>query len=210
MHSGVAMCPTDYAIRPDDLTPAIEERGFEALWVPEHPHIPASRRSPWPGGPDLPRDYWHCFVALTAAAIVTTRLKLGTSICLVIERDPIVTAKEVASLDRLSNRRFFGIAGGSTLRPRGDQAAMVAGGAMLLESPGREMHLPEVDARIRYAALRGCSSSVARTGGAVEGTLGTGEPGSQSDSRAFLGCSDLHGCVTSSTRSQMGRATATR
>ncbi len=116
MDFGVVMFATDYAIRPDELGRALEERGFESLWVPEHTHIPASRRSPWPGGPNLPREYWHSydpFVALTAAATVTTRLRLGTGICLVIERDPITTAKEVASLDRLSGGRFiFGIGGG--------------------------------------------------------------------------------------------------
>jgi len=116
MNFGVVMFATDYAIRPDELGRALEERGFESLWIPEHTHIPASRRSPWPGGPNLPREYWHSydpFVALTAAATVTTRLRLGTGICLVVERDPITTAKEVASLDRLSNGRFiFGIGGG--------------------------------------------------------------------------------------------------
>jgi len=116
MHFGIAMFPTDYAIAPHDLARAVEERGFESLWLPEHTHIPASRRTPWPGGGDLPRDYWHTydlFVALTAAAMATTRLKVATGICLVIERDPIITAKEVASLDRLSNGRLiFGIGGG--------------------------------------------------------------------------------------------------
>jgi probable F420-dependent oxidoreductase len=110
------MFPTDYAIRPDELARALEERGFESLWVPEHTHIPASRRSPWPGGGDLPKDYWHSydpFLALTAAAMATSRLRLGTGICLVIERDPIITAKEVATLDRLSDGRvIFGIGGG--------------------------------------------------------------------------------------------------
>jgi probable F420-dependent oxidoreductase len=116
MKYGAVMFPTDYAIRPDDLARAMEERGFESLWVPEHTHIPASRRSAWPGGPNLPRDYWHCldpFVALGTAAAVTTRLKLGTGICLVIERDPITLAKEVASLDWASRGRvLFGIGGG--------------------------------------------------------------------------------------------------
>jgi probable F420-dependent oxidoreductase len=110
------MFPTDYAIRPDNLARALEERGFESLWVPEHTHIPASRRSPWPGGGELPRDYWSTydpFVALMLAAAVTKRLRLGTGICLVVERDPITTAKEVATLDRLSGGRFlFGIGGG--------------------------------------------------------------------------------------------------
>jgi probable F420-dependent oxidoreductase len=113
---GVAMFATDYALAPQDLARALEERGFESLWLPEHTHIPASRRSPWPGGADLPKDYWHThdlFVALTAAAVATTRLKVATGICLVIERDPIVMAKEVASLDHLSNGRvIFGIGGG--------------------------------------------------------------------------------------------------
>ncbi len=113
---GVYMFSTDYAIRPDDLARALEERGFESFWVPEHTHIPASRRSPWPGGPTLPQEYWHTydpFVTLTLAASVTTRLRVATGICLLVERDPITTAKEVASLDRLSNGRFiFGIGGG--------------------------------------------------------------------------------------------------
>ena len=113
---GVSIFATEYAIRPDDLARALEERGFESLWLPEHTHIPASRRSPWPGGPNLPKEYWHTydpFVALTAAALATTRLRVATGICLIIERDPITTAKEVASLDQLSGGRFiFGIGGG--------------------------------------------------------------------------------------------------
>src|SRR5438093_4679683 len=116
MQCGIAMFATEYAIRPDDLARALEERGFESLWIPEHTHIPASRKSPWPGGPNLPREYWYSydpFLALTAAATVTNRLRLATGICLVIERDPITTAKEVATLDRLSGGRFiFGIGGG--------------------------------------------------------------------------------------------------
>jgi probable F420-dependent oxidoreductase len=113
---GIVMFATHYAIRPDELARATEERGFESLWVPEHTHIPVSRRSPWPGGSNLPKEYWHSydpFVALSVAATATTTLKLGTGICLVIERDPITTAKEVASLDHLSGGRFlFGIGGG--------------------------------------------------------------------------------------------------
>ena len=116
MDIGAMMFVTDYSIRPDELARQLEERGFESMWVPEHTHIPTSRISPWPGGPDLPEMYWHTydpFVALTAAAAVTTNLKLGTGICLMIERDPITTAKEVASLDLISNGRFiFGIGGG--------------------------------------------------------------------------------------------------
>jgi probable F420-dependent oxidoreductase len=116
MDYGVVMFPTEYSIAPDELARELEERGFESLWLPDHTHIPASRQSPWPGGPELPRDYWSnfdMFLSLAAAAAVTKRLKLGTGVCLVIERDPIVTAKEVATLDRLSNGRvLFGIGGG--------------------------------------------------------------------------------------------------
>ena len=116
MDYGVVMFPTEYAIAPDELGRALEERGFESVWFPEHTHIPASRRTPWPGGPDLPKDYWSSydpFVALTAAATATRRLKLGTGICLLVERDPIVTAIAVATVDRLSGGRFlFGIGGG--------------------------------------------------------------------------------------------------
>ena len=116
MHVGVTMFATDYAIRIDDLARACEERGFESLWLPEHTHIPASRRSPWPGGPDLPKEYWHThdlFVGLATAAAVTTKLKVASGICLLVERDPIVVAKAVASLDTLSRGRvLFGIGGG--------------------------------------------------------------------------------------------------
>jgi probable F420-dependent oxidoreductase len=113
---GVSMFPTDYAIQPVPLARAAEERGFESLFFPEHTHIPASRRTPWPGGAPLPKEYWHThdpFVALGAAASVTTRLKLATGICLIIERDPLTLAKEVASLDVISNGRvILGIGGG--------------------------------------------------------------------------------------------------
>ena len=116
MKYGIAMFPTDYAIQADALARELEARGFESLWLPEHTHIPASRKSPWPGGADLPREYWHTldpFVALGAAAAVTKTLMLGTGICLVIERDPITLAKEVASLDHISKGRvLFGIGGG--------------------------------------------------------------------------------------------------
>jgi probable F420-dependent oxidoreductase len=116
MDHGVCIFATDYAMRIDDLAREAEQRGFESLWVPEHTHIPASRRSPFAGGAQLPKEYWHTldpFVALTAAALVTKRLRVGTGICLLIERDTITTAKEVASLDLLSGGRFlFGIGGG--------------------------------------------------------------------------------------------------
>jgi probable F420-dependent oxidoreductase len=116
MKFGIAIFPTDYAIPMTELAPAVEERGFESLWVAEHSHIPAARTTPWPAGGELPKMYWHTldpFVALTAAAIATTTLKIATGVCLVIQRDPIHTAKQVASLDHLSGGRFlFGIGGG--------------------------------------------------------------------------------------------------
>jgi probable F420-dependent oxidoreductase len=113
---GAMMFATDYAIRPDELARELEHRGFESLWLPEHTHIPASRRTPYPGGGELPKEYSHTldlFLALTAAAMATKTLRLATGICLVIERDPIITAKEVATLDMLSGGRvIFGIGGG--------------------------------------------------------------------------------------------------
>ena len=119
MDFGAVMFSTEYAIQPDELARALEDRGFESLWVPEPTHIPASRKSRWPGGDTLPREYssaYDPFIALMAAAGATERLKLGTGVCLVVERDPIVTAKEVATLDRLSGGRFiFGIGGGWNL-----------------------------------------------------------------------------------------------
>jgi probable F420-dependent oxidoreductase len=116
MHFGLTMFPADFAMRVDDLAREAEARGFTSLWLPEHTHIPVSRRSPWPGGSELPKEYWHThdlFVALATAAAVTRTLKICSGICLLVERDPITTAKEVASLDALSNGRvMFGIGGG--------------------------------------------------------------------------------------------------
>ena len=116
MKIGATIFATDYCIALTELAPALEERGFEALFVPEHTHIPTSRRSPWRGDGELPLEYSHTldpFVALAAAAAVTSTLRLGTGICLVTERDPIVTAKAVASLDLVSGGRFdFGIGAG--------------------------------------------------------------------------------------------------
>jgi probable F420-dependent oxidoreductase len=110
------MFPTAYSVAPDVLARAAEARGFESLFFPEHTHIPVSRRTPWPGGGDLPREYWSSydpFVALAMAAAVTSEIRLGTGIALVTERDPIVMAKQVASLDRLSNGRvMLGIGAG--------------------------------------------------------------------------------------------------
>jgi probable F420-dependent oxidoreductase len=116
MDFGVAYFPTHDGIAPGPLAQMVEERGQESLFFAEHTHIPASRESPWSGGDRLPQKYWHCYdlyVALTAAAAATSRLRVGSGICLVIERDPIITAKEVASVDHLSGGRFeFGVGAG--------------------------------------------------------------------------------------------------
>ena len=113
---GVTMFPTDTAIGPVEVARAVEERGFDSLFFPEHTHIPASRATPFPGGGELPEMYWRAhdpFVALGAAAAATNRIRLGTGICLVIERDPITLAKEIASLDTISNgRATIGIGAG--------------------------------------------------------------------------------------------------
>lgn len=116
MHIGVSIFPTDQTIDPRELARAAEDLGFESVWFPEHSHIPVSRRSPWGGvvdAPALPEYYWRTldqFLALTACAVVTTELKLGTGITLVAQRDPIWTAKQVATLDQLSDGRvLFGV-----------------------------------------------------------------------------------------------------
>ena len=116
MKIGVYIFPTTYSISIVDLARALEDRGFESLFVPEHTHIPVSRRTPFPGGEPLPQEYSNTldpFVVLSAAAVATRTLRVGTGICLVSQRDPIVTAKAVASLDVLSGGRFeFGIGAG--------------------------------------------------------------------------------------------------
>src|SRR5580765_2689745 len=116
MDFGASMFMTDYCIPPAELGRALEQRGFESLWNPEHSHIPLSRKTPFPGGGDLPKMYYDAldpFVTLTAAAAATKNLKIGTGVCLVIQRDTIQTAKLVASIDQVSGGRFlFGIGGG--------------------------------------------------------------------------------------------------
>ncbi len=116
MKFALSIFPTEYSIQPGPLARAAEERGFDALFVTEHTHIPASRRTPFPGGGDLPSIYWESyepFTALAMAAAATERLKIGTGICLVPEHHPIALAKRVASLDVLSGGRFlFGIGAG--------------------------------------------------------------------------------------------------
>jgi probable F420-dependent oxidoreductase len=116
MDFGVGYFPTHDGMTPGAVARFVEERGQSALFFAEHTHIPASRESQWPGGRELLQKYWHCidlFVALTAAAEATSRLRVGSGICLVIERDPIITAKEVASIDHLSGGRLeFGVGAG--------------------------------------------------------------------------------------------------
>ncbi|HUA53630.1 MAG TPA: LLM class F420-dependent oxidoreductase [Candidatus Sulfotelmatobacter sp.] len=116
MDFGASMFFTDYSMKPDELARALEDRGFESVWAPEHSHIPLSRKSPFPGGGEVPKRYYDVmdpFVTLTAAAMATKKLKVATGICLVVQRDPIQTAKLVASIDQISNGRFlFGIGAG--------------------------------------------------------------------------------------------------
>ena len=116
MELGLAILLTDYSIQPARLGALAEERDFESLFLAEHTHIPASRDTPYPGGAELPREYSHTvdpFVGLSAAATATERLRVGTGVCLVTERDPIVTAKEVATLDHVSGGRvLFGVGAG--------------------------------------------------------------------------------------------------
>ena len=115
MRVGAYYFPTDYGIAVDELARELETRGFESLFVCEHTHIPVSRRTPFPTGGELPKRYKHThdpFVALSFAAAATRTLKLGTGICLIPQRDPIVTAKSVASLDQLSGGRFIFAMGG--------------------------------------------------------------------------------------------------
>jgi probable F420-dependent oxidoreductase len=116
MEYGASIFFTDYSITPTALAVAMEERGFDSLWAAEHSHIPVPRKTPAPGGGELPKRYYDVmdpFVTLAAAAAVTRKLKLATGICLVIQRDTIQTAKLVASIDQVSGGRFlFGIGGG--------------------------------------------------------------------------------------------------
>jgi probable F420-dependent oxidoreductase len=116
MQIGAAMFFTDYSMSSAELAKALEERGFESVWAPEHSHIPLTRKTPFAGGGELPKQYYDVmdpFVTLAAAAAATKTIKLGTGVCLVIQRDTIQTAKLVASIDQVSGGRFlFGIGGG--------------------------------------------------------------------------------------------------
>src|SRR5579862_5161930 len=116
MKFGASMFFADYSMAPAELAVALEQRGFDIVWAPEHSHIPASRKTPFIMGGDLPKRYYDVmdpFVTLTAAALATTTLKIGTGVCLIAQRDPIQTAKLVASIDQISGGRFlFGVGNG--------------------------------------------------------------------------------------------------
>ena len=143
MKLGVFLFATDEAMPLPELAPEVEGRGFDALFVPEHTHIPASRLTPYPGGGELPREYARTldpFVALAAAAAVTKELRLGTGICLIIERDAIVTAKEVASLDLISGGRFeLGLGGGWNREEMENHGTDFTSRFRLLEDQARAM-----------------------------------------------------------------------
>src|SRR6266851_3268015 len=130
MDFGASMFMTDYCIPAAELGRALEERGFESLWNPEHSHIPTSRKTPFPGGGELPKMYYDAmdpFITLTAAAAATKKLKVGTGVCLVIQRDTIQTAKLVATIDQVSGGRFlFGIGGGWNKDEMEDHGAVYA------------------------------------------------------------------------------------
>jgi probable F420-dependent oxidoreductase len=130
MKIGAAMFFTDYSMTPGELARALEERGFESVWAPEHSHIPLSRRSPFPSGGEVPKQYYDVmdpFVSLTAAAAATRTLKVGTGVCLVVQRDPIQTAKLVASIDQVSGGRFlFGVGNGWNAEEMADHGTAFA------------------------------------------------------------------------------------
>ena len=136
MDFGASMFLTDYSMAPGELAQALEQRGFESIWGPEHSHIPTSRRTPYPGGGDLPKAYYDAmdpFVTLTAAAMVTKTLKLGTGVCLVNQRDTIQTAKLVASIDQVSGGRcLFGIGIGWNAEEMEDHGTAFASRAKLV------------------------------------------------------------------------------
>jgi probable F420-dependent oxidoreductase len=130
MDIGAQIFFTEYSIAPGELAVALEERGFDSLWVAEHSHIPEKRRFSLPGSMELSKQYYDVmdpFVTLTAAAVATKRLKLATAICLIIQRDTIQTAKAVASLDQISNGRFlFGIGVGWNAEEMEDHGTVYA------------------------------------------------------------------------------------
>jgi probable F420-dependent oxidoreductase len=154
MHFGASMFLTDYSMTPSALASALEARGFESLWAPEHSHIPLSRRSPWPGGGELPKQYFDVmdpFVTLSMAAAVTKTLKIGTGVCLVNQRDPIQTAKLVASIDQVSGGRFlFGIGVGWNAEEMEDHGTVFATRAKLVRERVEAMKAIWVQSKAEY------------------------------------------------------------
>ncbi|WP_428485320.1 LLM class F420-dependent oxidoreductase [Rhodopila sp.] len=155
MHFGASMFLIDYSMTPAALAKALEDRGFESIWAPEHSHIPASRRSPWGGGGDLPKQYYDVmdpFVTLTAAAAATTTLNLGTGVCLVNQRDPIQTAKLVASIDQVSGGRFlFGIGVGWNAEEMEDHGTVFKTRAKLVRERVEAIKAIWTEAKPEYA-----------------------------------------------------------
>lgn len=155
MKIGAALFFTDYSMGPVAIGRALEERGFDSLWAPEHSHIPTSRLSPFPQGGELPRKYHDVmdpFVTLSAAAAATERLKIGTGICLVIQRDPIQTAKAVASLDQISGGRFlFGIGAGWNAEEMADHGTRFKTRMSLMKERTEAMRAIWTEAKASYS-----------------------------------------------------------
>src|SRR5665213_3277661 len=155
MHFGASMFLTDYSMTPAELAQALEQRGFESIWAPEHSHIPASRRTPFPGGAELPKQYYDVmdpFVTLTAAAMATTNLKIGTGVCLMNQRDPIQTAKLVASIDQVSGGRFlFGIGVGWNADEMEDHGTVFATRAKLVRERVEAMKAIWTNTKAEYS-----------------------------------------------------------
>lgn len=130
MALGLFSFNTEYSIRPDRLAKAAEDRGYESVWFPEHTHIPADRKSPYPGGGELPREYVHMadpFASSAAAAAVTEKILIGTAISLINQHDPITLAKAVATVDWISNGRFlFGVGAGWNVEEMNDHGVQFA------------------------------------------------------------------------------------
>jgi probable F420-dependent oxidoreductase len=154
MHFGASMFLTDYSMTPGELAQALEARGFESIWAPEHSHIPTSRRTPYPGGGDLPKAYYDVmdpFVTLTAAAMATKTLKVGTGVCLVNQRDTIQTAKLVASIDQVSGGRFlFGIGVGWNAEEMENHGTEFASRAKLVRERVEAMKLIWTKSKAEY------------------------------------------------------------
>jgi probable F420-dependent oxidoreductase len=154
MHFGASMFFTDYSMTPGELAQALEARGFESIWAPEHSHIPTSRRTPYPGGGDLPKAYYDVmdpFVTLTAAAMATKTLKVGTGVCLVNQRDTIQTAKLVASIDQVSGGRFlFGIGVGWNAEEMENHGTEFASRAKLVRERVEAMKLIWTKSKAEY------------------------------------------------------------